>query len=96
MFKLTVFTALTILAVVTNILATGPILASECMLPIECCQTVVNASEYESILQQLGIVLGEQDLGMYLGMDCSPMTFLGPGAGSCTYEYQPELTPSPT
>ncbi|KAK7030937.1 sc3 hydrophobin [Paramarasmius palmivorus] len=59
--------------------------ASSCSTgPIECCNTVTNASDPSAtkILGLLGIVL--QDLNVLVGLTCTPVTVIGAGGSGCS------------
>jgi hypothetical protein len=52
--------------------------------PIQCCNSVQQASDsgVGAILGLLGIVL--QDLNVLVGLNCSPITVIGGGSAGCT------------
>ncbi|KIK52940.1 hypothetical protein GYMLUDRAFT_49618 [Collybiopsis luxurians FD-317 M1] len=83
-FKLAfVSAALATLAVATPAPRNEP--ASSCTTgPIQCCESVVPASDAAAtkILGLLGIVL--QDLNVVVGLTCSAVTVVGVGSSGCS------------
>ncbi|EMD32496.1 hydrophobin [Gelatoporia subvermispora B] len=65
--------------------ATEP--ASNCSTgPIQCCDSVETASDpaVATLLELLGIVV--EGLDVLLGLNCSPVSVIGVGGGSCSAE----------
>ncbi|KIK53777.1 hypothetical protein GYMLUDRAFT_207199 [Collybiopsis luxurians FD-317 M1] len=59
--------------------------ASSCSTgPVQCCNSVVPASDSAAagVLSLLGIVL--QDLTVAVGLTCSPITVIGVGSNGCS------------
>ncbi|KIK52941.1 hypothetical protein GYMLUDRAFT_49620 [Collybiopsis luxurians FD-317 M1] len=85
-FKLAFVTvALASLAAATPAPAARNEPASSCTTgPIQCCNTVTEASSsaVAPILALLGIVL--QDLNVLVGLTCSPITVIGVGSNGCS------------
>ncbi|KAI5994894.1 hydrophobin-3 precursor [Pisolithus orientalis] len=64
----------------------GPLVArdsSQCNTgPIQCCQQVQQASDFDSIFQELGIANVFAGITGQIGTSCTPITVVGTGSGA--------------